>query len=175
MKTIVKLFVLPVLLIAVSCSVESVAESAEELNAVTLKGKRKGNCDVYKERPSRNTYFAEAGSTEFSGTWGYPVGDYTGSSVTTSFVLNDDGTATQTADEIVIAEGGDELRTSSVVLITPASETAGTYTLTFIVTGGTGRFEDATGSFRVKNGRYDETGVYHNAIGKIYSKGLCDD
>ena len=175
MKTIVKLFVLPVLLIAVSCSVESVADSAEELNAVTLKGKWKGNCDVYKERPSRNTYFAEAGSNDFSGTWGYPVGEYTGTSVTTSFVFNDDGTATQTADEVVIAEGGDELWTSSVVLITFTSETTGTYTLNFVVIGGTGRFENATGSFRVKNGRFDGTGVYHNAIGKIYSKGLCDD
>ncbi|MBT8182151.1 MAG: hypothetical protein KJO53_11245, partial [Eudoraea sp.] len=80
-----------------------------------------------------------------------------------------------TSDEIVTAEGGDLLYTSSVVLITPASATAGTYTLSFIVTGGTGRFENATGSFKVKNGRYDETGAYHNAIGKITSKGLCDD
>jgi len=174
MKTIVKLFVLPVLLIAVSCSVESVAESAEELNAVTLKGKRKGNCDVYKERPSRNTYVGGANNT-FSGTWGYPVGDFTGTSVITDQVFNDDGSLTQTSDDVVTAEGGDELRTSSVVLITPASETAGTYTLNFVVTGGTGRFENATGSFRAKNGRYDETGAFHNAIGKITSYGLCDD
>ena len=174
MKTIVKLLVLPVLLIAVSCSVESVAESAEELNAVTLKGKRKGNCDVYKERPSRNTYVGGANNT-FSGTWGYPVGDFTGTSVITGFVPNDDGTLTQTSDDVVIAEGGDQLWTSSVVLITPASETAGTYTLNFVVTGGTGRFENATGSFRAKNGRYDETVAFHNAIGKITSKGLCDD
>ena len=174
MKTFVKMLVLSVLLIALSCSVESVADSAEELNAVTLKGKRKGNCDVFKERPSRNTYVGGANNT-FSGTWGYPVGDFTGSSIITSFVDNGDGTLSQTSDEIVIAEGNDELYTSSVVLITPASATEGTYTLNFVVTGGTGRFLNATGSFRVKNGRYDETGAFHNAIGKITSLGLCED
>lgn len=174
MKTIVKLFVVPILLIAVSCSVESVTESSEELNSVALKGKRKGNCDVWKERPSRNTYVAGANNT-YSGTWGYPVGEFTGSSVITGFVDNGDGTLTQTSDDIVIAEGGDELWTSSVVLIVPASATEGTYTLNFIVTGGTGRFDNATGSFRAKNGVYNETGAYHNAIGKITSYGLCGD
>lgn len=174
MKTIVKLFVLPVLLIAVSCSVESAAESDEELNTVALKGKRKGNCDVFKERPSRNTNVGGENDT-FSGTWGYPVGEYTGVSEITSFVDNLDGTFTQTSDDIVTAEGGAKLWTSTVVLIVPESETSGTYTLNFIVTGGTDRFENATGSFRAKNGVYNETRVGHNAIGKITSKGLCDD
>ena len=174
MKTIVKLLVIPVLLIAVSCSVETVTDSAEDLNPVTLKGKRKGNCDVWKERPSRNTYVGGENNT-FSGIWGYPVGEFTGSSVITSFVDNMDGTLSQTSDDVNITEGGDELWTSSVVLIVPSSATEGTYTANFIITGGTGRFENATGSFRVKNGVYDETGAFHNAIGKITSFGLCED
>lgn len=174
MKTISKFFLLPLLLVAISCSIETVTDSTEDLNPVTLKGKRKGNCDVFKERPSRNSYVGGENNT-FSGTWGYPVGEYTGSSVITDFVDNGDGTLTQTSDDIVIAEGEDELWTSSVVLIVPSSETEGTYTSNFIVTGGTGRFLNATGSFRIKNGVYNETGAFHNAIGKITSYGLCDD
>lgn len=174
MKTIFKLLVLPVLLVAVSCSVESVADTNEDLNPVTLQGKRKGQCDLMKERPSRNTYIGGENNT-YSGTWGYPVGEFTGVSVITSFVDNLDGTFTQTSDDIVIAEGGAELWTESVVLIVPESETSGTYTANFIVTGGTDRFENATGSFRIKNGVYNETGAFHNAIGKITSKGLCED
>lgn len=174
MKTIFKLLVIPILLVAISCSVEPVTDTTEDLNSVTLKGKRKGHCDIMKERPSRNTYVGGEENT-FSGTWGYPVGEYTGSSIITGFVDNLDGTLTQTSDDIVIAEGGDELWTSSTVLIVPASLTEGTYTANFIVTGGTGRFLNATGSFRIKNGVYDETGAYHNAIGKITSYGLCDD
>lgn len=173
MKTIRKFILLPLLLVAISCSTETVTDSAEDLNAVTLKGNRKGNCDVFKERPSRNSYVGIG--SEFSGTWGYPVGEYTGSSDITFFGLNGDGTAfIQESDDIVIAEGGDELWTSSVAIIV-GTETEGTYTSTFEVTGGTGRFEGATGSFRVKNGVYNETGAFHNAIGKITSLGLCDD
>ncbi len=174
MKTISKLFLIPLFLVAVSCSTEPVTDSSEDLNPVTLKGKRNGNCDKWKERPSRNSYVGGENNT-FSGTWGYPVGDFTGSSTITGIVDNGDGTLTQTSDDIVFAEGGAELYTSSVVTITPSSPTTGTYTVNFIVTGGTDRFENATGSFRVKNGVYDETGAFHNAIGKITSFGLCED
>ncbi len=174
MKTIGNLLFVLLLLVAISCSTETVTDINEELNPVTLKGKRKGNCDVWKERPSRNSYVGGENNT-FSGTWGYPVGEFTGSSVITGFVDNGDGTLTQTSDDIVIAEGGDQLWTSSVVLIVPSSATAGTYTANFVVTGGTGRFLNATGSFRIKNGVYDETGAFHNAIGKITSFGLCED
>ena len=111
MKTIFKLLVIPILLVAISCSVEPVTDSTEDLNPVTLKGKRKGNCDVSKARPSRNSYVGGENNT-FSGTWGYPVGEYTGSSVITNFMENEDGTLTQTSDDIVIAEGEDELYTS---------------------------------------------------------------
>ena len=174
MKSFSKLFILPLLLVAISCSTETAIDNTDDLNPVTLKGKRKGNCDVWKERPSRNTYFSGENNT-YSGTWGYPVGEFTGSSVITSFMDNGDGTLSQTSDDVNITEGGDELHTSSVVLIVPSSATEGTYTVDFIVTGGTGRFLNATGSFRVKNGVYDETGSSHNAIGKITSFGLCDD
>ena len=176
MKTIIKLLCIPLLFIGMSCSVEPLADSNEDLNSVALKGKRKGNCDVFKERPSRNTYVGGEAST-FSGTWGYPVGEYTGYSFNIVLTFNDDGTATQTSDDIVIAEGEDELWTSSIAQILPSSETTGTYTSDFVVTGGTGRFDGATGSFRIKNGVYDlVTGSSsHNAIGKITSYGLCDD
>lgn len=173
MKTIRKFILLPLLLVAISCSTETVIDSTEDLNAVTLKGNRKGNCDVFKERPSRNSYVGIG--SEFSGTWGYPVGEYTGESFSVVFTDNGDGTITQTSNEVVTTEGGDLLYTSSEALIVPISATEGTYTSTFEVTGGTGRFEDASGSFIVKNGVYDETGAYHNAIGKITSLGLCND
>lgn len=189
MKTIVKFLILPFFLIAVSCSVESVTDNNEDLNAVSLKGKRKGNCDVKKERPSRNTYVGGADNT-YSGTWGYPVGEFTGESFITGFVDNLDGTFTQTSIDEVTAENGDTFVTLSTVLIVPANPefTTGTYTVNFIVDGdneyeieegivfeSTGIFEGATGSFRVKNGVFNETGAYHNAIGKITSFGVCDD
>lgn len=177
MKTISKFLLLPLLLVAISCSPETLTDSSEDLNAVALKGKRKGNCDVFKERPSRNSYVGGENDT-YSGTWGYPVGDYTGQSVITGFEFNDDFTGgTQTSIDEVVAENGDTFVTLSTVLIQFTNEegSTGTYTANFTVAGGTGIFEGATGSFRIKNGVYDETGAYHNAIGKITSFGLCDD
>ena len=179
MKTISKFFLLPLLLVAISCSTETVTDSTEDINAITLKGKRKGNCDVYKERPSRNSYVGDPGGVgTYSGTWGYPVGDYTGQSVITGFEFNEDFTgATQTSIDEVTAENGDTFVTISTVLIvfTNPEGSTGTYTVDFTVDGGTGIFEEAKGSFRVKNGVFDETGAYHNAIGKITSLGLCVD
>lgn len=49
----------------------------------------------------------------------------------------------------------------------PSSATEGAYTSTFEVTGGTGKFKRATGSFEMPNGRCDEEAATHNAAGTI--------
>jgi hypothetical protein len=174
MKTIIKLLCIPLLFIGMSCSVEPLADTSEDLNSLTFKGKKNGDCDRFKNRPSSNTYVGIE-DDEFYGTWSYPIGAYTGISVITGFEDNGDGTFTQTSRDEVIAENGDLLITLSTVLIVPSSETAGTYTATFTVDGGDGIFEGATGRFKIKNGVYNELGAFHNAKGKITSFGLCDD
>lgn len=161
------------LLIAFSCSKESLTDQAsEDLEAVTFKSKK--DHDKCKKKAitrfSINKFVGitlENGDTEFSGYWSRPIGKYTGIGTTTSFTVNDDGTFSQTSDDVVTINNGDKLYTSSTVLIIPSSETEGTYTSEFDVIGGTGKFERATGHFRVRNGKYNAEGSTHNAIGKI--------
>jgi len=173
LTAIFRLAMVSILLIAFSCSKEPLDDQAtEDLEAVSLKSENNGE-KCYKRAITRfsiNKYVGinlENGNTEFSGFWSRPIGKYTGSGTTTSFTVNEDGTFTQTSDDVVIAANGDEMYTSSTVLIIPTSETEGNYTAEFDVTGGTGKFDGATGHFRIRNGKYDAAGSTHNAIGRI--------
>lgn len=101
------------------------------------------------------------------------LGEVHGATSTTLFQDNGDGTFNYGSSDILYAANGDELYTETKIVLTFNSATAATYVGGFIVTGGTGRFRGATGSFSIANGVYiinEATGIgtaTHNAVGTI--------
>lgn len=169
MMSILRLALLTTILMAVSCSTESISEyETTDLTATTAKAK--------KPRPIKNNYVGvdryvdgELVGSDFSGNMSH-VGKYTGQTFTTSFEFNADFTGgIQTSDDIVVAANGDEIWTKSVTEITfaPGSFTEGTYKGGFDIVGGTGRFEGATGRMDLDNGVFGGGIAKHNASGTI--------
>ena len=173
MMSILRLALLTTILMAVSCSTESISDyETTDLTAATAKAK--------KPRPIKNNYVgvdrADGLGSDFSGNMSH-VGKYTGQTFTTSFEFNEDFTGgVQTSDDTVVAANGDEIRTKSVTVITFSPETgpggdqtfsAGTYAGGFDIVGGTGRFEGARGRMDLDNGVFGGGIATHNAEGTI--------
>ena len=139
-----------------SCDKESVTDPIQEnLTATAVKGGKKVT------RPISINLEALG---NFNGTqadfWGKMThaGKISGQSFYASFVFTGPGTATFTSDEdIVYAANGDEVHSYSVFDYSFFSATEATYTGITTFTGGTGRFEGATGSMEI-NGSYTITG-----------------
>lgn len=167
MKTIIQLALSICLIFAMSCTAESVDDPAvDELTATNVRAGKKIT------KPVKNSYTgvdrADGTGQDFTGTMSH-VGKFTGSTFITSFVFNPDGTATLTSDDVIVAANGDEIYTSSEVILVfgnPAG-TEGTYSGGFDITGGTGRFDGATGRMTMDNGVFKDGVATHNAVGEI--------
>lgn len=167
MMSIFRLALLTTILMALSCSPESVSEyETTDLTATTAKAK--------KPKPIKNNYVgvdrADGSGSDFSGNMSH-VGKYTGQTFTTSFLPNENGTFTLTSDDTIVAANGDEIYTKSEVVVTFSPDdptfSSGTYAGGFDIVGGTGRFEGATGRMDLDNGVFSGGIAKHNAEGII--------
>lgn len=162
------------ILSVVSCSTEAI-NTDETTNLTVTAAKAK------KPRPIKNTYVGidrfEDGvlvGADFSGNMSH-AGKITGQTTTTSFEFISASQAIQTSVDVIVAANGDEIYTSSGVLVTFSPETildgsysAGTYTGGFDIVGGTGRFDGAVGRMDiVGNGEFSSGVAQHNAAGSI--------
>ncbi len=164
-KTIVKLLMATSLVMVISCSKDSATDLTQEnLTATNAKGGKQVT------RPVKNNYVGidrpDGSGSDFTGNMSH-VGKMTGSTYTTAFIDNLDGTYTLTSDDVINAANGDQIFTSSEVIIVPSSATDGSYYGGFDITGGTGRFDGATGRMEVANGSYSSGRATHNAVGTI--------
>ena len=167
MMSILRLALLTTILLAISCSTESVSEyETTDLTATAAKAK--------KPRPIKNNYVgvdrADGSGADFTGNMSH-VGKYTGQTFTTFFEFNADGTGTQRSVDTIVAANGDEIYTESEVIITFSPDdptfSTGTYAGGFDIVGGTGRFEGATGRMDLDNGVFGGGMATHNAAGTI--------
>lgn len=162
--SILRLALLTTILMAVSCSTESISDyETTDLTATAAKAKM--------PRPIKNTYVGvdrpDGSGSDYTGNMSH-VGKYTGQTFTTSFEFNPDGTATLTSSDITVAANGDEIHTSSkVIIVFNETFTGGTYTGGFDIVGGTGRFEGATGRQEIINGEFMDGIARHTAEGTI--------
>ena len=167
MMSILRLALLTTILMAVSCSTESVSEyETTDLTATAAKAK--------KPRPIKNNYVgvdrADGSGSDFSGNMSH-VGKYTGQTITTFFEFNADGTGTQRSEDTIVAANGDEIYTESEVIITFSPDdptfSTGTYEGGFDIVGGSGRFKGAKGRMDLDNGVFGGGIATHNAEGTI--------
>ncbi len=156
-KTIIKLMMATTLVMAVSCSKDSVSDLTQEnLTATNAKGGKQVTRPVSISLEALGNF--NGMQADFTGKMTH-AGKISGTSFYESFVDHGDGTATYTSDEdIVYAANGDEIHSKSVFYYSFFSGTEATYTGTSTFTGGTGRFEGATGSMEI-DGTFTVTGV----------------
>lgn len=172
--SVLRLAMLTAILMAVSCSTESLSE-VETTNLTATAAKAK------KPRPIKNTYVGidryEDGKlvgANFTGILSH-AGKITGQTTTTDFYFFSESQAIQTSEDVIVAANGDEIYTSSMVTITFSPETivagtysAGTYTGGFDIVGGTGRFDGASGRMEIVDyGTFNSGTAEHKAAGTI--------
>ncbi|WP_297702845.1 hypothetical protein [uncultured Eudoraea sp.] len=180
MKTFFKAVLTMAVLLALSCTQESVTDgTTEDLTATAVRAGKK------VDRPIKNSIVSidklDGSPTTFTGNMSH-LGKITGTVGTGIFDLNfvtGIGLFTSAPDEdIIYAANGDELHTQSVLTFIFSEDfLSATYMGYFDFTeGSTGRFDGATGRMYINNGVYmsseDENGnpidVYtHNAAGRI--------
>ncbi|MDO9038119.1 MAG: hypothetical protein Q7U59_07210 [Lutibacter sp.] len=128
-------------------------------NAQRVTKKTSNSLIVYDERVMGN---------DFVGTWSL-LGKVHGQLTLLNEHWDDDITLTMIYSDVTIAANGDEVYSTSTTIMTFTSDyLGGTYVGEVEITGGTGRFEGATGFL-------DTTGVYdgikgesaHHAVGEI--------
>jgi hypothetical protein len=162
MKTMFKLAILLIFAITISCDSETLSDP----DGAILASKSANAKQVTKD--FTNSYTGTA--TGFYGIMTH-VGNYTGVDVKPFiFEFTGDLTGIQYGFEKITAANGDEIWTESTTYITFVDDGTylnGTYTGTWVITGGTGRFAGATGSATVNNGVFDEVGSHHNSVGTI--------
>lgn len=163
--SILRLALLTTVLMAVSCSTESISDyETTDLTATAAKAKM--------SRPIKNTYVGvdrtDGSGTDFTGNMSH-AGKITGQTFTLPFEINDDFTGgVLKSNDIVVTANGDEIHTYSEAVITfaPGSFTEGIYEGGFDIVGGTGRFEGATGRMEI-----DGQGVFSGGISKHTATG----
>ncbi|MFL1012355.1 hypothetical protein [Flavisericum labens] len=172
MKTILKFTVLFAILLAMSCQTESLDEATiTNTEALDLTAKKSKKGKRVSKPISNSIEFAPIDDvfSAFNGTQTH-FGKIHGTSETTGVIDNGDGTLTITGNDITYAANGDILYATSELLLTlPAEGTLATYTVSITITGGTGRFDGATGWLNANNGVIDlVTGIgSHAASGEI--------
>ena len=171
MKTIFKVAMLIAIMVSFSCEHESPVDlNSEDLQVQTdnsKKGKKVTKSFSNDLEGDDSPSAGECGGQTFYGTMTH-LGKITGFGVT---ICPEDGDDPLTfiSNDIIFAANGDEVYTTSTTYFVILSDTEGTYTGGFDITGGTGRFEEATGYGTFENAVYDlTTGHFsHNAIGEI--------
>ncbi|MGB5270506.1 MAG: hypothetical protein WBN52_08365 [Eudoraea sp.] len=162
MKTIFKFALTTVLLLALSCTQESVTDgTTEDLTATSAKGKKHAvpiknslESDPRTDLPpltcTPSDFPPAGGGAVFYSTTSH-LGKVHGTTINTSCTYNTDGTLTITSDDTTYAANGDILKTEGEITITfPTDPNDPIATITGgsnIVPGGTGRFVNATGRF----------------------------
>jgi hypothetical protein len=158
MKTLFKLLLIPTLLIAFSCSKESVTDPIEEnLTATAVKAGTKVTRPV-----SIDIQVLGNENGEYADFWGKMshLGKIYGTTTYTGIDWTSGSTFTYNSVDIVNAANGDQVSSSTVLYFSFFSLTEATYTgtTTFDPNHSTGRFEGATGSMEI-DGLYTITGV----------------
>jgi len=163
MKTMFKLAILLIFAITISCDSETLSDPDGAMVASKSANAKKVTKD-----------FTNSYTTTDKGFYGIMthVGKYTGrdKDLPPNFVFTGELTGIQSGVEIITAANGDEIWTESTAYITFVNDGTylnGTYTGTWKIYDGTGRFAGATGSATINNGVFDKDGSYHNSVGTI--------
>ncbi|MCI4443738.1 MAG: hypothetical protein JHC39_09580 [Lentimicrobium sp.] len=179
MKTIAKLALLVTIMMVLSCSDESVTtplpqnSAAAKLKSLSAKT---GNEGGKVTRPIVNALQSDdypgagpLGGAIYYGTMSH-LGEVHGIAKTISVSPDSDGNLDIINDEVTVAANGDKLfSTGSIKLIFPSEGTIATITGGSVITGGTGRFNGATGYFIFENMTIDLVTGHesHTAHGEI--------
>lgn len=162
MKTVFNLAILLIFAITISCDSETLSDPDGAIQASKSANAKK----VTKNFTNSLTGTAEG----FYGIMTH-VGKYTGvDNVPPEFIAPTPECGCdfiQLGDETITAANGDKIYTKSTSYITIVDASSGTYTGTWEITDGTGRFAGATGSATINNGVYGPTGNQHNSVGTI--------
>lgn len=161
MKKLLKLMLVAIILIAISCSQEAIIEtSPENLNNEVLK---RG-----KDVPRPVSIVLE-GIDDQDGVGGTftarmtHLGKVEGTVAPGTFLPNDDGTFTfETLEgevDVISAPNGDKLYSRGLLTFIFDSESTATYTGTITFVDGTGRFVGASGSMNIENGVLEFIGL----------------
>ena len=158
LRVIFRLALLATIVMAVSCTKESIAELTPE--TLTTADLKKGKA---VERPVAIRLEGIDNQSGIGGTFTAQMthlGKVDGTTEPYNIEDNGDGTflITSVADDVINAANGDKLFSRSLLTFTLVSETSFTYTGTITFVGGTGRFEGATGSMQIDNGVYNIIG-----------------
>lgn len=162
MKTMFNLAILLIFAITISCDSETLSDPDGAIQASKSANAKKVTKD-----------FTNSLTGTVDGFYGIMthVGKYTGVDVKPFiFVFTGELTGIQYGFETITAANGDEIwteSTSDITFIDDGTYLNGTYTGTWVITGGTGRFAGATGSATINNGVFDADGNRHNSVGTI--------
>jgi hypothetical protein len=156
MKTICKLLLVSMLLLATSCSKESVTDPIQEnLSATAVKAGTKVTRPV-----SIDIQVLGNENGEYADFWGKMshLGKIDGTTTYTGIDWTSPSTFTYNSVDIVNAANKDQVFSHTVLYFSFFSADQANYTGTTTFDGGTGRFEGATGSMEI-DGLYTITGV----------------